>query len=164
MKKVFGYVVWTLTVACMVTIFLFSSQDAQESSETSSDFTVQILSVFTSFENLSAEQQEQTVANLQFAVRKCAHFSVYTCLGVLMKLSFLYLPIKKRGTLFSFISCVLYAVSDEIHQYFVAGRSCEIRDMTIDSLGALLGISLTVFCIYLIKRKRQNKTNRDENR
>lgn len=154
MKKIFGYVVWALTVACMVAIFLFSAQDAQESSETSSDFTVQILSAFTFFENLSAEQQAQTVADLQFAVRKCAHFSVYTCLGILMKLSFLYLPIKKRGTLFSFVSCVLYAVSDEIHQYFVPGRSCEIRDMTIDSLGALLGILLTAVCIYLIKRKK----------
>lgn len=155
MKKIFGYVVWALTVACMVAIFMLSSENAQESTETSSDFTVQILSVFPFFEDMTAEQQAQTVENLQFAVRKCAHFSVYTCLGALMKLSFLYLPFKKHGTVFSFIACALYAVSDEIHQYFVPGRSCELRDMTIDSLGALLGILLTVFLLKIIEKRRK---------
>ena len=27
----------------------------------------------------------------------------------------------------------LYAVSDEIHQLFIVGRSCEIRDVIIDT-------------------------------
>ena len=34
----------------------------------------------------------------------------------------------------------LYAVSDEIHQIFVPGRSCELRDILIDSAGVLVGI------------------------
>jgi VanZ family protein len=34
----------------------------------------------------------------------------------------------------------LYAVSDEIHQYFVPGRAMQARDVLIDTSGVLLGI------------------------
>ena len=34
----------------------------------------------------------------------------------------------------------LYAVTDEVHQYFVPGRSCEIRDMVIDGCGVAVGV------------------------
>lgn len=34
----------------------------------------------------------------------------------------------------------LYAVSDEIHQYFVPGRAMQARDVLIDTAGVLLGI------------------------
>jgi len=32
-----------------------------------------------------------------------------------------------------------YAVSDELHQWFVEGRSCELRDVGIDTMGVILG-------------------------
>ena len=35
---------------------------------------------------------------------------------------------------------VLYAVSDEIHQCFVPGRSGELRDVLIDSAGVICGV------------------------
>lgn len=38
------------------------------------------------------------------------------------------------------IICILYATSDELHQLFVMGRSCELRDVFIDSLGSVSGI------------------------
>ena len=44
-----------------------------------------------------------------------------------------------------------YAVADEFHQLFVAGRSCEVRDMCIDAAGVLCG----VLVIVLWKRKKQ---------
>ena len=52
-------------------------------------------------------------------------------------------------TLSGMISCAwlvplligfLYAVSDEIHQYFVPGRAMQARDVLIDTAGVLLGI------------------------
>lgn len=33
----------------------------------------------------------------------------------------------------------LYGIVDEVHQYFVPGRSCDIFDWIADSLGAVLG-------------------------
>lgn len=38
----------------------------------------------------------------------------------------------------TFAFCVLYGVSDEFHQLFVPGRSCEIGDLCADAAGALL--------------------------
>jgi hypothetical protein len=36
--------------------------------------------------------------------------------------------------------CILYAITDEIHQSFVPGRSSRVLDVGIDALGALLGL------------------------
>ena len=37
---------------------------------------------------------------------------------------------------------VIYAVSDEIHQAFVPGRSAQLSDVCIDACGAAIGLSL----------------------
>ena len=53
------------------------------------------------------------------------------------------------------IICILYATSDELHQLFVMGRSCELRDVFIDSLGSVSGI-----IIYnLIEKNKKNIRN-----
>lgn len=36
--------------------------------------------------------------------------------------------------------CILYAISDEVHQLFVPGRGGQVRDVIIDSAGAIAGI------------------------
>ena len=46
----------------------------------------------------------------------------------------------------------LYAVSDELHQSFVPGRSCELRDMLIDACGVAAGVAILWF---YTKNKRQ---------
>jgi VanZ family protein len=35
--------------------------------------------------------------------------------------------------------CILYGATDEIHQYFVPNRSCDIFDLLADAVGAMLG-------------------------
>jgi VanZ family protein len=40
---------------------------------------------------------------------------------------------------------VLYAFSDEFHQRFVPGRSPSLFDVGIDTIGALIGVTLFVF-------------------
>ena len=42
--------------------------------------------------------------------------------------------------LLSFIICVIFAISDEFHQTFVAGRTGQSLDVLIDSAGALVGL------------------------
>lgn len=36
----------------------------------------------------------------------------------------------------AFLFCIVYGASDEIHQYFVPGRSCDIFDWIADAVGA----------------------------
>lgn len=95
---------------------------------------------------------------LSFIVRKMAHFTEYMILGVLLlctvkdifaqralelQASALYAAVISWGI------GTLYAVSDELHQFFVPGRSCEIRDMIIDSCGTAVGIA-----VCMIRRRR----------
>ena len=45
--------------------------------------------------------------------------------------------------------CLLYGISDEIHQFFVVGRDSDFYDVLADLIGALIGIS--AFCFYKFK-------------
>lgn len=49
--------------------------------------------------------------------------------------------------------CILYAVTDEIHQYFVPGRSCRLFDVGVDSLGILFGALLFLLTVQTQKVK-----------
>ena len=49
---------------------------------------------------------------------------------------------------------LLYAFSDEIHQYFVLGRNCSIRDVLIDSIGVIsfyIFVKIKKGCLCLTK-------------
>ena len=50
----------------------------------------------------------------------------------------------------------IYAVSDEVHQLFVEGRSCEVRDMLLDSAGVAAGVLLMNW----LKSRDMNKSDR----
>jgi VanZ family protein len=53
--------------------------------------------------------------------------------------------------MYSFILCFLYACSDEIHQLYVPGRSGNIKDVFVDSIG----ISLVLVVYYFKKRGKE---------
>jgi VanZ family protein len=155
-KRVFRWVFWVLTVILMITIFCFSAQKAEVSQKTSEGFTKKVLSTFQSFNKLPEPKQDQIVYNVQFSVRKAAHFSVFAALGTMM-MSAMYLTFdKKRLWLYTYIISTLYAVSDEFHQYFVPGRACRIGDMILDSMGVTAGILVVmIICLlYKIKKRR----------
>ncbi|MGN0494047.1 MAG: VanZ family protein [Acutalibacteraceae bacterium] len=127
----------------MTLIFCFSSQNADESSETSGSLIAAVAEIFyPSFEELTDEEQAQVIESFQFIARKTAHFSIYGVLGLLSYLTFVSyrrLRLAFRVSLSGAV-CLLYAVSDEIHQMFVPGRSCEVRDVCIDFCGSMLAI------------------------
>ncbi len=52
----------------------------------------------------------------------------------------------------SLMICILYAISDEVHQSFVPGRGPGVMDVLIDSAGAMVGIGMYEM-ISRIKRK-----------
>ena len=56
--------------------------------------------------------------------------------------------------LFAFLFSVLFAISNELHQYSVPGRYMEIGDIITDTLGAFFGIMIYVriTCLYDSKR------------
>ena len=48
----------------------------------------------------------------------------------------------KNNIYIPIIICILYAISDEIHQLFVPGRSGQVSDVLLDTLGAFTGIMI----------------------
>jgi len=45
-----------------------------------------------------------------------------------------------RVLLWTWGACVVWAISDELHQKFVPGRTCDPRDACADAIGAALGL------------------------
>lgn len=55
--------------------------------------------------------------------------------------------IKKTKMLIAFFACLVYALFDEFHQYFVPGRHASITDILCDVIGISMG--LAIFRLYL---------------
>ena len=140
-----------LVLLWMVMIFLLSNEEAVKSSKKSDGLIIKSVELFTG-KSLSDQEKEEVLKYLVFPVRKCAHLSLYLILGILV-ISLLreYMVINTKLVLLSLLICFLYACSDEIHQLFVPGRSGEVRDVLIDTLGACLGVSF----YYLVFRKKK---------
>ena len=151
--KIFRIVTAVLLVSLMIAIFCFSAQNATESSGTSGRVISAFIRIFNpSFDELTPQEQQNLIEPFQFIVRKGAHFSVYALMGLLAFFSVItykQLNIKYRYILSGGI-CLIYAISDEIHQHFIVGRSCELRDVLIDFSGSVLSI---IFITLLLKLK-----------
>jgi VanZ family protein len=73
---------------------------------------------------------------------KLQHFLAYGVLGVSVGLWALPVFWKRRPVLALLLTTLVGSVCgviDEVHQYFVPGRSCDVWDWLADTLGALLG-------------------------
>lgn len=148
-----------LIVTWMAFIFSMSSQNSEVSSNTSGGAIRIILSAVPQFNEQSEEAQEEIVEELQFITRKSAHFIAYMILGILATSLTLKINKINKKPQFALLICVLYAISDEIHQLFVPGRSSQFRDVLIDSAGSCVGIGVVLLVVKLL-HMRQNKKNR----
>ena len=147
-----------LLVLWMGFIFSMSCENAEESSNTSGQTIKVVLSTVPEFEKQPEEVKKNIIEELQFITRKSAHFIGYMILGILASGLILYYGNINKKYLLAFLICVIYAISDEIHQLFVPGRSGQVRDVLIDSAGSLLGIILVMaFVKILIKFNKKHK-------
>ena len=130
----------------MTTIFMFSGQQGTESGDTSRKFTVAIIQILT---GKSVALEDPVIEGIQLVVRKLAHFTIYAIGGFLI-MNYAYTTEKtnKRKILYSIFFGVGYAITDELHQFFVPGRSGNIFDVGIDTAGVITGV-----LVYLALRK-----------
>ena len=158
MPKSFRIPLWIAVVLWMALIFSFSMETAAESSASSGGFIRSLLETFDNdFLTLSNDDQHTKIESLSYIVRKSAHFCIFGMLGILVTSAVSSHGLSpKKTALFSVGICALYAVSDEIHQYFVPGRACMLRDMLIDTCGASCGIAAVSFLIYIVRKHRNH--------
>lgn len=133
-----------LVIICMGVIFWLSSRTADESSLQSNTVLQWLINIF----------GDNIFTN--FLVRKAAHCLEFTGLCVLFNLA-LFQTKKKKMPLLSVILSSAYAVTDEVHQIFVEGRSCQFTDWLIDSAGAILGTAGFLILFAVISRIIQKK-------
>ncbi len=149
---------WLVLITLMCVIFCFSHQQGGESQDTSDGLLFKLAKFIPNFIlNWIFSTFGHNI--LSVMVRKTAHFILYLLFGTIsFSLFYLYFPQKLCFTaVFSWIFSTIYAISDEIHQYFIPGRSAEISDVILDSLGALVGILLCITVPLLYKKKKKIK-------
>jgi hypothetical protein len=85
---------------------------------------------------LSAQPDLDSGLSWDYPLRKVAHVAEYAVLGALVANAL------RRAALLAFALAVGYAVTDEVHQSFVAGRHGTPLDVLIDAVGVALGVTL----------------------
>ena len=151
---------WLFLLLILWAIFIvaFSAQPWSESFHTSSvveDFILKMVSWMPGGQDIAKQLLEI------FPVRKIAHFVEYMILGGLSAASWALYQAEEQGNrkpffLIAWGSCVLFAVLDELHQAFVPGRTSSIRDVLLDSVGALFGAFLVAWIVkHVIKNDKE---------
>lgn len=144
-----------LTLFWMAVIFFFSAQPAKESAQVSGGVVAMITRLLSVIPVLSMENSGM---NLEHIVRKAAHGTEFAILGALLFLAIREYLVKARLWLvlaFSCLSGILYAFTDEFHQLFVPGRSCQLSDVAIDSAGVFVGAGIIFVVFACICRKKE---------
>lgn len=162
-------------IAMCVFIFVMSSFDADDSTELSMGVVWHIIGfIVPGYDQMTFAEQLQWQQALDHPVRKVAHFLEYTLLGVLMA-NLVYRVGRFRddvrageadrstasiasglhimtGTAWALATA--YAITDEIHQIFVPGRTCLVTDVLLDSAGVFVGTVLFVLVISAFQKRR----------
>lgn len=137
----------TLLICCLVFIW-GNSLLPGEISGAISDFVKRILEcLFT--------QGEPKPENGGFLLRKMAHFTEFTALGLCLCWLF---GMLKKGMLLPFFCGAAAACVDESIQLFVPGRGPSVRDVCIDSGGVLLGVILLTFGHHCMCKRNLEET------
>jgi len=124
-----------LPIALWAALIFYFSTDQFSSSHTS-----QLLEPLVNwlFPGISADR----IASIHFALRKLGHLSEYMVLAVLLLRA---LPQERdrrfnaRHAASTVAFVFIYAVSDELHQGFVASRTASFGDVLIDLFGGICG-------------------------
>lgn len=143
-------VLTVLTLLWMLLIFVMSGADQDESNAQSGTICTFLCETFVDgFEELSPEEQQAIEEAIAFPVRKGAHLTEYTVLGMLLAAAAAAYAFNHASV--PFLIGFVYAASDEIHQLYVPGRAGQFRDVLIDSAGVLIGI-----CLYKAAARRRH--------
>lgn len=150
---IYRIILLILLAATFTCIFNFSAQNGSQSSSISQKVAKIIIDILPSTKNLEEEQKNNLVEQSQKIIRKGAHFSIYMVVGILIMAFMCTYNVKQKTRIFVSI-CVglLYAISDETHQYFIPGRQASPIDVGIDTCGVITGI-LIVLVIWTIVNK-----------
>ena len=148
-KRVLFFIMLVIT---FYMIFSFSAQDAELSGSLSRNVTEFIVKIISKIKTMDVTMQFNLIEKLHPIIRKFAHFSIYTIVGFSVMGFMCTFDMKNIfKLLISFGVGIIYAISDEIHQYYIPGRCASIMDVCIDTLGVLTGIFILITLIVFVE-------------
>lgn len=151
-----------LILTNFIAIFGFSEQNGEQSTSLSRNITLDVLNTFGDYNEPLTETQEVQVLNVEHIIRKLAHFTIYTILGLLlMSLTETFDFTNKKRLLLSVLIGFIYACLDEFHQSFTPGRTPLFTDVFIDTLGVIVGSLIVLICVKIIQNKRNKKLKKE---
>lgn len=134
-------------VAVMAAIVWFSSQSAAESSAISKGLAGKLMAIFPALEDVV------TLSKLNHYLRKLAHFTLYFVLGCSLT-GVASRQQKVHPVLVSILIGTVFAMTDEIHQFFSENRGPMIQDVLLDACGVAAGSIFVTLCKKLFDRRR----------
>lgn len=146
-----------LTVGMMILIFCFSMEPAERSDRTSGQISEAVVhAVYRDYDRMPVQEQHSIFNSVQHIVRKAAHFTEYTVLGLLLRLCLLSWFGRRKGIPYlAWGIGALYACTDELHQMLIDGRSGQWTDVLLDSCGVLTGVLIAMAVLALVRRKTE---------
>jgi len=160
---------WTIVIVWAGVIFYLSSKTADQSTVQSRG----VIGVFTGMFG-TVIQNDEVMETVDGIVRESAHGVEYLILGVvLFNALFITLNYRKQEEelltaqtgiecrdkyrwlncmICSILICCIYALTDEIHQIPIPGRTFQIMDLIIDTIGSIIGSVL--MCVFYKVRKK----------
>ena len=80
---------------------------------------------------------------IEFLIAKVSHLLEFAALGVALTRAIAppEEPKPGRAIAIAVAASALFAVSDEYHQAFIPGRTATVRDVVIDLIGAIVGVT-----------------------
>ena len=157
--KILRAILIILLLGIFYIIFGFSGQEGEKSGSISRQITEAVTKNIKQIQTLEETQKEITLKKIEHIIRKLAHFSLYTVVGILMMSlmsTYNIEQIKRYGI--SLGVGMIYAISDEIHQSFIPDRTPAVGDVFIDTCGVIFGIILVrIVMLIILKVKNTNK-------
>ncbi len=149
------YIILCLLIFWCALIFFFSADNSAASNSKSGEITNQVIQTYEKVTDtrVSTETKKEIKKDVNYLVRKMAHFSLYFVLGIFSILFFKHFVKSPRNLILaSILFCLFYAGTDEFHQLFT-GRTGSLFDVCIDTLGSSVSI---LFTFYFLNRTEVN--------
>lgn len=162
MKNLFKGKTIIIGLLCIawLTVIFYNGTRQGEISQRSSNEIVKVISKFIDLTPSTIERTSIKLSNINYYVRRNAHFFQYLILSILICYVAKQLKLCKSTEIFLVLFLLLlFPVADEFIQGFIHGRTSNIFDIIIDFSGGVLG--LLVFNFKIRSSKRYLKTERN---
>jgi len=139
--------IFFLTLSILYAIFIFYLSSLSDvSSQVDFIKKQDLLDILSFSEGFGLEFITEISYFIYYNQDKAMHFFLYTGFGIVLYLTMHFsrnAKLQKYAVLFALIIGVSYAITDEIHQTFVPGRSGTITDLMADTAGLVFSLIIT---------------------